>query len=494
VSRSPAVIDDEGRSMTGGGRGRAGAAAWAADRVGGRARLRVVVLLAAVLGLQGADTGTVGSMAVPLSRAFGIGNFRVGLIVTVTTIIGALATLPAGVLVDRVARVHLLAASVGVWTAAMVASALSGSYPPLLLSQLALGVVIALASPAVTSLSGDYFPPAERARIFGFILFGELAGTGLGIVVSGSLSAISWRLPSLVLAAGSLGLAVALWRLLPEPARGGASRLPAGADSFTDAASESVPDPSDRASAQPGAAGHDRAPRLSLLQAARQILAVRTNVALIASSALGYFFLQGLETFVTEYFRGRYGLGQATASLLVVVVGAGALVGVLSGGRIADRLMRAGRVSGRPLVAGVGFLGAAALLLPAFLVPTAIIGIPLLFAGAAFYAATSPPLDAARLDVVAPEMWGRAEAVRSLFRRLFESAAPATFGIVSVWFGTARSSSGGSAAESGGMSLSHGVPLAHTFAVMLLPLLISGLLLLLVATRTYPGDRSAAQP
>lgn len=483
------------------GRGRAGAAVWAADQVGGRARLRVVVLLAAVLGLQGADTGTIGSMAVPLSRAFGIGNTRIGLIVTATTIVGALASLPAGVLVDRVARVRLLAASVGVWTVAMVASAMSGSYPSLLLSQLALGVVIALASPSVTSLSGDFFPPPERARIFGFILFGELAGTGVGIVVSGSLSAISWRLPLLVLAAASVGLAVGLWRLLPEPARGGASRLPAGADSFTGAASGSTPGQPEGDPHQPsgapalaGAGGEGAAPRMSLWQAARRILAVRTNVALIASSALGYFFLQGLETFVTEYFRGRYGLGQATSSLVVVVVGVGALVGVLSGGRVADRLMRAGRVTARPLVAGVAFLGAGTLMLPAFLVPTAIIGIPLLFAGAACYGAAGPPLDAARLDVVDPGLWGRAEAVRSLFRRLFESAAPATFGILSAWFGAARGSSGGSAAGSGGMALSHGVPLAHTFAVMLLPLLIGGLVLLLVAARTYPGDRSTAQP
>lgn len=476
-----------------GGRARAGAATWAADQVGGRARLRVVVLLAAVLGLQGADTGTVGSMAVPLSRAFGIGNTRIGLIVTATTIVGAVASLPAGALVDRVARVHLLAGSVGVWTVAMAASALAGSYVALLISQLALGAVIALASPAVTSLSGDYFPPAERARVFGFILFGELAGTGVGIVVSGSLSAISWRLPFLVLAVGSLGLAVALWRLLSEPARGGANRLLAGGDSVTGPAAGTAPDQPDGSPDQPGSGAQDPAPRISLWQAARQILAVRTNVVLIASSALGYFFLQGLETFVTEYFRGRYGLGQVTASLLVVVVGAGALVGVLSGGRIADRLMRAGRVTARPLVAGVAFLGAGALMLPAFLVPTAIIGIPLLFAGAACYGAAGPPLDAARLDVVAPELWGRAEAVRSLFRRLFESAAPATFGIVSAWFGTAGNGAGDSAARSGGISLAHGVPLAHTFAVMLLPLAVGGLLLLLIATRTYPGDRSTAQ-
>ena len=486
-----------------------------AGPVGGRVRLRVVLALAAVLGLQGADTGTVGSIAVPLSSAFGVGNARVGLIVTAATVVGALATLPAGVLVDRVPRVRLLAVSVGVWTAAMVASGLAPSYVGLLVAQLALGVVLAFASPVVTSLTGDFFRAGERGRIYGFILFGELAGTGIGVVVSGGLAALSWRVPFFVLAAGSLALAVVLWRTLPEPTRGGAGRLRPGATSFDDTARPGRGEDgagadgagTDDSSARDSIAGavHDagvqartdgglRADprRMTLWQAARHILSIPTNTALIAASALGYFFLQGLETFVTEYFRGRYGLGQLTASLLVVVVGAGALVGVLTGGRLADRLISRGNLRARPVVAGAGFLAAGVLLLPAFLVPAAAVGLPLLFIGAACYGATNPPLDAARLDVVEPGLWGRAEAVRSLFRRLFESLAPATFGLVSGWFGVARATATTSAAGSGGVSLSHGRPLAHTFCLMLIPLVAGGLLLLLRGARSYPGDVATA--
>lgn len=203
--------------------------------VGGQVRLRVIVLLAAVLGLQGADTATIGSVAVPLSRSFDIGNARIGLIVTVTTVVGALVTLPAGVLMDRTRRVRLLAGSVSVWTVAMVASGLAPSYSALIAAQVALGVVLALATPAVTSLTGDLFPTAERGKIYGYILTGELAGAGIGVAVSGSLAAVSWRAAFVVFAVPSLALAVGLWRLLPEPARGGASRLaparrePAGA-------------------------------------------------------------------------------------------------------------------------------------------------------------------------------------------------------------------------------------------------------------------------
>lgn len=479
------------------------------------------MLLAAVLGLQGADTATIGAVAVPLSRSFGIGNARIGLIVTMTTVMGAMVTLPAGVLVDRVRRVRLLAGSVAVWTVAMLASGLAPSYSGLMAAQGALGVVLALATPAVTSLTGDLFPTAERGKIYGYILTGELAGAGIGVGVSGSLAAVSWRTAFLVFAMPSLLLAVGLWRLLPEPARGGASRLAPGAREFPDPAGADTPgadtggtgggdsgddgDGSDGLDAvATGIAASGTRPRddrvlqtdprrLSLWRAGRHILSLPTNAVLIASSALGYFFLQGLETFITEYFRGRYGLGQVTASLLEIVVGAGAIVGVLVAGRLADRLVRGGRVGGRPLVAGVAFIVSAVVLLPGVLIPTAAIAVPLLFLGVACYGATNPPLDAARLDTVESGLWGRAEAVRSLFRRLFESAAPATFGVVSGWFGAGRATGSGSALPSGGVSLASGLPLAYTFAVMLTPLVAAGLLLCLVAVRTYPRDVATAE-
>ena len=50
--------------------------------VGGKARLRVVLLLGGVLSLQSADTGTVGALAPQLERAFHIGNTEVGLLIT----------------------------------------------------------------------------------------------------------------------------------------------------------------------------------------------------------------------------------------------------------------------------------------------------------------------------------------------------------------------------------------------------------------------------
>lgn len=78
------------------------------EAVGGPARLRVIVLLACVLALDSADKATVGATALQLERDLHIGNTAIGLLVTVSTAIGAVATLPAGALTDRANRTKLL--------------------------------------------------------------------------------------------------------------------------------------------------------------------------------------------------------------------------------------------------------------------------------------------------------------------------------------------------------------------------------------------------
>ena len=56
--------------------------AFALDAVGGPARGRVVLTLAAVLGLAGADTGTISATTGNLERAFGVGNTQIGLLLS----------------------------------------------------------------------------------------------------------------------------------------------------------------------------------------------------------------------------------------------------------------------------------------------------------------------------------------------------------------------------------------------------------------------------
>ncbi|MGH9057964.1 MAG: MFS transporter, partial [Acidimicrobiales bacterium] len=420
------------------------------DAVGGPARLKVIVLLACVMGLQAADVATVGAAAVPLEAAFHITNTQVGLLVTVSTAIGAVATLPVGVMVDRLTRTRILAISILVWCAAELASAASQSYLWLLLTRLALGAVVATASPSVASLTGDLFKVSERARIYGYILTGELVGAGVGILVSGDLGGISWRASFAWLVIPGAVLAFVIWRFLPEPARGGQSRMAEGAEtipSAVDVALDNVP---------PGTVAEEDAtesqgvveeevvdqgvePRRGLVLerdptgrnlwwAVRYVLAIPTNRRLIIGSALGYFYFQGLRTFAVEYLRGRFGLGQGAASSLLIVIGIGAIIGALVTGRVADRLVRVGLIPGRVLVAGVSFLVAVALLVPGLVTSSIAVAIPLFFVGAAGLGGSNSPLDAARLDIMPSGLWGRAESTRTFLRSIAQGVAPLAFG------------------------------------------------------------------
>ena len=107
----------------------------------------------------------------------------------------------------------MLAISMILWSVTTILGAVASSYSMLLLSRVGLGAVAATAGPAIASLTGDYFPARERARVYGYILSGEIAGTAAGFIVSGTLaSAFSWRVAFFVLALPGFFLARSLLR------------------------------------------------------------------------------------------------------------------------------------------------------------------------------------------------------------------------------------------------------------------------------------------
>lgn len=464
--------------------------------MGGPARARVIILLACILGLQAADTGAVGALAAPLERSFHIDNTKLGLLVTVTTLVGCVATLPFGGISDRYNRTRLLQVVVGLWAVATVVSALSVDYTMLLLSRLALGGVVAAAGPALASLVGDLFPSEDRGRLWGYVLTGELIGAGVGILVAGGLSGVvGWRLAMGLLAAPALLLAWALRRYLPEPARGGQGYLRGGADRIVteeeaggaaparnrEEPLEALADPSplevqaelEGAQPEPGIV-LARADDMTLWQATRYVLRIRTNVALIVASGLGYFFLSGLETFATLFFRDRYELSQSVASMMFILVAAGALAGVVLSGRISDGLIRKGFTPARLVVAAVAYAATVVAFVPGVLSTTLILAVPVFLIAAACVGATNPPVDAARLDIMPSKLWGRAEAVRTALRQLLQGLAPLVFGVVSGAFGgVSRGLASGvnEAGEASSMATAHGLQMA--FALLTLPLFLA---------------------
>ena len=458
---------------------------------GGSGRWRAVLLLACVMALDSAGSGVIGAVANELRRVLHIGNTQIGLLTAVPSVIGALATIPVGQLVDRLPRMPLLAGTVLLWSLAMAAGGLARSYLWLLLSRVVLGAVTATAGPMVASLCGDLFPPAQRARIYARVLSGELLGSGLGLVAGSDIAAVSWRAAFWLIAAFGLCLAFALIKWLPEPRRtrtGEPDEPPRGAGVSRNATESAAPARPRRDRAGAAAARPDRTqvideiPELwSLWRATKYVLSVRTNVLLIVASAVGYFFFAGLHTFAFELVRDRYRVGRGELTALVPIIGIAALAGVNLGGRWSDRLGRAGHVTARVIVPGVAYTASVALFLPGLLTRQVWLALPLFAGAAGALAAANPPLDAARLDIMHPRLWGRAESVRTVLRMGAQAVAPVAFGWLSDTLGTGP---GGRERTQSGLD--------RAFLIGLAPLLINGLLLLR-ARRTYPADTATAK-
>jgi predicted MFS family arabinose efflux permease len=477
--------------------------------VGGPARARVIVLFGAVLALNSADTATIGAAAPQLETALHIGNAKIGLLSSVALLVGAVFVIPVGMLVDRFRRMPMLAISIVLWSVASLLSGLAGSYGGLLVTRLALGAVTATAGPAIASLTGDYFPAAERGRVYAYILGGEIAGTAAGFIISGTVaSVISWRAAFILLALPGFFLARTLWRTVPEPLRGGQSRLRPGAIGFEQApASPGVDEPGVEPVAEADLAydavrkrGVEPDPRLvltedprqmSLTAAVRYIMSIPTNVLMIIGSSLGYFFFAGLQTFALVFMKGHYRVGQATAELVLALLVGGAMIGTLVSGRLTDALLHRGFLEARVWVPALCYFGAAALLVPGILSSHLMPGLWFDVAGAALLSAANPPLDAARLDIMPAGLWGRAESTRTFLRSLSQALAPLLFGGVADLVAGFAPQEAPVGTHPGGISKATGTGLEVSFLIWLAALAAAGVFLAR-ARKTYPRDVATA--
>jgi MFS family permease len=462
----------------------------------GPTRIRVILLFGAVLALSSVQASTVGAVAPQLEHALHIGNTKIGLLSSVALLVAALFVIPVGLLVDRFKRIPMLSASIVLWSIASALGAVATSYDMLLFTRLALGAVAATAGPAIASLIGDYFPARDRGRVYSYILGGEVAGSAAGFIVSGSVaSLISWRAAFALLAVPGLFLARSLWRTVPEPVRGGQSRLhPEAVDTTAEAppgglAHEVVrkhgvdPDPELILTQDPD--------RMPLARAIGYTLKVPTNRNLIIGSALGYFFLSGLQTFAVLFIRGHYHTSQATAELVLALLVLGALVGTLVAGRLTDTLLRRGLLTARVYVPAFCFVGAVGLLVPGLIAGSIWSAIWFDVAGAAMLSGANPGLDAARLDIMPARLWGRAEGARTFLRSLAQALAPLAFGGVSDLIAGIAPAQVPVGTHAGVISPSEARGLEVAFLVMLSSLAVAAIFLFR-ARRTYARDVATA--
>jgi predicted MFS family arabinose efflux permease len=435
------------------------------------------VALASVLALDGADRTALGALAPALKAEFGIGNAAIGLLASAFAIVGALAIVPIGILTDRARRNIILVVCVGIWCVAMGVAAAATSFALLFAARITLGVLSAAGGPPVTSIVGDLFPADIRGRVLGWVKSGELLGAGAGFLVAGVVVwAFSWRAVFATLALLGVGVAWMLARL-PEPRRGGENDLLGPDDQRGVNRPTQLRELVDEqeVEADPNLVLEGDQSELPLRSAMDYVFHVRTVAMIVGASALGDVFFTALQVFGVLFLVDQFDITVSAASILIPLVGVGGFVGLVAGGRLGDAVIDRGLLTGRLHIGAWSYLAASVALIPVFVTSSLMVALPFLVVAGALLTAPIAPLEAARLDVVHPQLRGRAESARMIARVAAQAVAPLLFGVLSNTLG------GGGA---------RGLQLAF---LVLLPLLAASSVLLLLATRHYPQEVAAVQ-
>lgn len=447
---------------------------------------------------------------------------------TAFAIFYALFGIPLGRLADNWNRTRLLAIGIGLWSCMTAFSGFARNAGMLTAARIGVGVGEATSAPCSYSLISDWFPPRMRGTALGIYSAGLFTGSGLSLMFGGAvveawnaaypvdppLGLAGWQ--AAFLAVGIPGLLLALWVVsLREPARGALDRVPTQvaerpfAD-FLGQLGQLIPPFTLVSAARRGAAAlaWNLAGAAGIALAAWALSRLTGNREQFLFLGVGFYavfsWASGLRTrdrvtfdttwrspafmaivlaygmicflgysvsyWAAPYAERTFAMGKAELGLLIGAPNAvGGFLGVILGGRLADRLHLRHK-GGRAIVLLIALLGAA---------PTIAIGYStdsvtlFLVCNFLIQFATSSALGAgaaASQSLVVPRMRGVATAIYFLGTTLLGLAlGPFTTGFISEATG----------------SLAQGV----IATLVVVPI---GLVAVAVAVRKMPGALSSA--
>jgi predicted MFS family arabinose efflux permease len=259
-------------------------------------------------------------------------------------ILGAAVTLIVGYLTDRtdlqrhLPRKRLLLCLVVIGQGACLLSGLASSYSQLYWARTFTSVGMGAAGPVMASLLADQFTPTRRAHALGLLNVACSLGVGLGQVLAGFLGPRwGWRAPFLLIAGAGLLVSVLYGIFGREPKRGSCEP---GLDSLH-------------------RAGLSYEERLRLTDV-RALLRVRTNVVSLLGAITASVPYSVIMVYLNDYLSYDRGLQVELATLILMVIGAGGILGNILSGPIVHHLLQ--RDPGKlPIFCAVSTLALAAM-------------------------------------------------------------------------------------------------------------------------------------
>jgi MFS family permease len=296
------------------------------------------------------DRQVLALLVMPIRRDLGLSLTQMSYLIGLPfAVFFSVMGLPLARLADRTSRRNVIAGGIGAWSIMTALCGLAGTFRRLLLTRIGVGVGEASLQAPATSLLADYFPPARLSSAMSVYSLGIFLGSGLGYFIGGWVvglvgSTEMWTWPivgalrpwqTVFFMVGLPGLAIAALMLtVREPVR------------------------RERAAVTPLAelvAWVRRHPRAFACHHLGFALSASVNYALVA----------WLATFLIQTYGWTAARAGQVQGILTMTIG---VVGVLSGGRLADALFARGHTDA-PL--RVGIIGAVGMLVSATVYPLA---------------------------------------------------------------------------------------------------------------------------
>ena len=244
----------------------------------------------------------------PLRMEWDLSDFQLGLGGTAFTVIYALAGIQLGRMADVGSRRKIMGWGLAVWSGFTALTGAAWNFWSFLIIRMGVGVGEASYAPAANSLIGDLFPAHKRARAMGIFMLGLPLGLLLAFFTVGAMVEAfdSWRAPFYIAAVPGLVLAVFVF-MIKEPARGAAEVVK------TSAAPVDKP--------------------------MRKIFAVRTFWWLTLAGLAYNFASYACNSFMVPMLQRYFHLSLQQAAVSTgIIVGVTGLIGLVTGGWIADKV------------------------------------------------------------------------------------------------------------------------------------------------------------
>jgi multidrug resistance protein len=291
---------------------------------GGSSSHRILVCSSLCAFLIGLDSLVVSPLIPNIAASTHTAENVGGLLVSAYALFYALAAPLFGPISDRFGRKNMIVAGMLLFTVATSLTGVGENFSLLLLFRALAGLGGAMTVPSIFALAGDTFSYQQRGKAIGFIMAALIGSTVLGVPLGTLLAYVStWRWTFWII--GLLALLVLVLTGLLLPAAPPRRALPVG-------------------------------PFRAYLGQFRAAFSNPSVLFALLSTLLWTIGLQGMFAYIGVYYNENFGLNVGQIGLIILGAGLGSVVGLILGGRLADRVGKKIVITCSAIVAACGVL------------------------------------------------------------------------------------------------------------------------------------------